>query len=190
MGALLSLPFSAVRVVESVETGQGEGRQLLAGALTVLSLPALCMVFGYFYPRVRGTTPIVKSLAFLAAAVFIQLPGIVGTLVVSMTADPNLADTTPPTPKEALAAVLVAVGNIAVVSIGLGLWWEWRLMALAGEPWARLRDIRTLRALAAPLAAVAIAVATTATTVLVNNVIAPLPTVQAPAPNAENTPRP
>lgn len=86
--------------------------------------------------------------------------------------------------------MLVAAGNITVVSIGLGLWWEWRLMALAGERWARVRNIRTLRALAAPLAAVAIAVATTAATVLVNNVIAPLPTVQVPVSSPENTSNP
>jgi hypothetical protein len=44
------------------------------------------------------------------------------------------------------SGVGVAVGNIAVVSIGLGLWWEWRLMWLAGEPWARIRNLRSLHA--------------------------------------------
>ncbi|MEO3874752.1 hypothetical protein ABGB18_38700 [Nonomuraea sp. B12E4] len=35
-------------------------------------------------------------------------------------------------------------------------------MSPAGEPWVRIRNIRTLRALAAPLAAVSIAIATAA----------------------------
>ncbi|MGI5290811.1 hypothetical protein ACQEVF_46890 [Nonomuraea polychroma] len=70
----------------------------------------------------------------------------------------------------------------------LGLWWEWRLMRLAGEPWARVRSIRTLRTLGPPLAAAAIA--TTAATALVNNVIAPLPTGQVGEAGNQSTPSP
>ncbi|MGW6504579.1 hypothetical protein [Nonomuraea angiospora] len=180
VGAVLSLPFSAVRIVESVRSGQTEPYQLGIAVLAVLSLPVLCMVFGYFYPRVRGAGPIAKSLTFLLAALLIELPVSIQPLVAAATQNPNLTDTLLPTPSEALIGVLVAMGNITVVSIGLGLWWEWRLMSLAGEPWARVRNVRTLRALAAPLAAVSIAIATTAATALVNNVIAPLPTVQEP----------
>ncbi|WP_431934170.1 hypothetical protein [Nonomuraea jabiensis] len=180
VGAVLSLPFSAVRIVESVRSGQTEPYQLGIAGLAVLSLPVLCMVFGYFYPRIRGAGPIAKSLTFLLAALLIELPVYVQPLVAAATQNPNLADTPLPTPGEAFIGVLVAMGNITVVSIGLGLWWEWRLMSLAGEPWVRVRNVRTLRALAAPLAAVSIAIATTAATALVNNVIAPLPTVQEP----------
>ncbi|SDI96830.1 hypothetical protein [Nonomuraea jiangxiensis] len=189
-GTLLSLPYSTVRVAESAETWRGDGLQFVGGIFTLLSLPALCMVFGYFYSRVRGAGPITKSLALLVAALLTELPLYVRTLAMAMTEDPNLAETPPPTSEEALIGVLVGAGNIAVVTIGLGLWWEWRLMALAGEPWVRIRNIRSIRALAAPLATVAIAIATTATTVLVNNVITPLPAVQAPTPSTERTPSP
>jgi hypothetical protein len=68
VGTVLSLPFSTVRIVESIGTRQTDSYQLLVAALTALSLPVLCMVFGYFYPRVRGTNPIAKSLAFLVIA--------------------------------------------------------------------------------------------------------------------------
>ncbi|MGW0803900.1 hypothetical protein [Nonomuraea sp. NPDC002799] len=186
VGAVLSVPFSTIRVVESVRGGQGSAGELLLAALTLLSLPALCMVFGYFYPRVRGTGPIAKSLTFLLAALLIELPVYVQTLVIAAASGTDLAGGAVPSPDQALVGVLVAGGNIAVVSIGLGLWWEWRLMALAGEPWARVRNIRTLRALAAPLAAASIAVGTTLATALVNNVVAPLPT----APVVENRPEP
>ncbi|MEV4390557.1 hypothetical protein [Nonomuraea sp. NPDC049607] len=180
VGTVLSLPFSAVRIVESVRSGQTAANELVIAVLAVLSLPVLCMVFGYFYPRVRGAGPIAKSLTFLLAALLVELPMFVQPLVIAAPQNAN-PDVTPlPISSEALIGVLVAVGNITVVSIGLGLWWEWRLVSLAGEPWARVRNVRTLRALAAPLAAVAIAIATAAATALVNNVIAPLPTVQVP----------
>ncbi|GAA2207750.1 hypothetical protein GCM10009850_032080 [Nonomuraea monospora] len=181
VGLGLSLPFSALRIVESVRGGQTGVPELAAAALAVVSLPLLCMVFGYFYPRVRGTHPVAKCLALFATALLVELPTYMLTLLVA-----SIDGAVPPTSGEPLVGVLVAVGNTAVVSIGLGLWWEWRLMWLAGEPWGRVRNVRTLRALAAPLAAVSIAVATTAATALVNNAIAPLPS----GPAAEATPSP
>lgn len=180
-GVVLSLPYSAVRISASVRGGQAESYEILYAALALLSLPVLCMVFGYFYPRVRGTGPIAKSLSFLLAALLVELPLSMYTLVATTV-------TTDAGGNEALVGVLVAAGNIAVVSIGLGLWWEWRLMWLAGEPWARVRNVRTLRALAAPLAAVSIAIATAAATALVNNVIAPLPS--APVVDTKPVPTP
>ncbi|MEV1002516.1 hypothetical protein [Nonomuraea sp. NPDC050202] len=188
VGAVLSLPYSVVRIAESVRGQQTGATELAAAVLALLSLPVLSMVFGYFYPRVRGTHPIAKSLAFFLTALLVELPTYVYTLVMATILQSDLSEAGLPTADEALIGVLVAVGNIAVVSIGLGLWWEWRLMWLAGEPWGRIRDVRTLRALAAPLAAVAIAIATTAATALVNNVIAPLPS--GPAVQATPTPSP
>ncbi|MCK2214811.1 hypothetical protein MF672_013555 [Actinomadura sp. ATCC 31491] len=176
VGILLSLPFSALRVYESLDTWRSTPGQILLAAMTLLTLPALCLVFGYFYPRVRGDDPIAKSLTLLVAAALVELPGYLQTLAAAMSADPGA-----PTVREALIGMLVALGDIAVVSIGLGLWWEWRLMSLAREPWGRLRNVRSLRALAAPVTAVVIAAGTTVATALVNNVIAPLPQVSAPA---------
>ncbi|NJP97511.1 hypothetical protein HCN51_50205 [Nonomuraea sp. FMUSA5-5] len=185
VGAALSLPFSVVRISESLQGLQAGPQEVAAAALALLSLPALSMVSGYFYPRVRGTTPVAKCLAFFLAALLVELPTYVYTLVRTSIAQDGWV--VPPTADGALVGVLVAAGNIAVVSIGLGLWWEWRLTWLAGEPWGRIRDVRTLRALAAPLAAVAIAAATTAATAMVNNVIAPLPSGP-PAAEATSTP--
>ncbi|MGP3962240.1 hypothetical protein ACTWPT_40235 [Nonomuraea sp. 3N208] len=188
MGTLLSLPFSTVRVIVSIDIWRSENTEPLLAAMALISLPALCMIFGYFYPRVRGGNPIAKSLALLVAALLVELPGYVQTLA-AITA-PTSAVTPQSTADAALIGTLVAVGNIAVVSIGLGLWWEWRLMRLAGEPWARIRSIRMLRTLAAPLAAAAIAIATTAATALATNVIAPLTTTQVEGAGNESTPSP
>ena len=60
--------------------------------------------------------------------------------------------------------VAIVVGEVALVCIGLGLYWEWRVMHLAGEPWARVRNVRSVRSLATPLLAVVIAAGTTAAT--------------------------
>jgi hypothetical protein len=182
-GAVLSLPFSAVRLIETATSGLTTPDQVVVAGLSLSWLPALCGVFGYFYPRVRGAGPIAKSMALLLVALVSEVPAFALGLGNALTDGGQ-------TPEEALVAWLVTVGNFAVVTIGLGLWWEWRLMALAGEPWGRIRNVRTLRALGAPLAAVTIAIATTTATALVNNVITPLPsgsvteqrTGQAPGP--------
>ncbi|RVX40822.1 hypothetical protein EDD27_3255 [Nonomuraea polychroma] len=189
MGTLLSLPFSTVRIIVSADTWRSGSTDALTALLALISLPALCMIFGYFYPRVRGDNPIAKSMALLVAALLVELPVYVQTLA-AVTATPPSTTAPVPAADEALIGTLVAVGNIAVVSIGLGLWWEWRLMRLAGEPWARIRSIRTLRTLGPPLAAAAIAIATTAATALVNNVIAPLPTAQVGEAGNQSTPSP
>ncbi|MFF4189680.1 hypothetical protein [Nonomuraea sp. NPDC001831] len=188
-GLLLSLPFSTVRILASIDSGRAQDDQVLLAALSLLSLPVLCMIFGYFYPRVRGLTPLTKSMTLLVAALLIELPAYMQTLVVAA-ATPDLDQQGLPTPREAWIGVLVAMGNIAVVSIGLGLWWEWRLMWLAAEPWGRLRDVRRLRALAAPLAAIVIATATATATALVNNVIVPLPAGQTVPAGTSSSPKP
>ncbi|TMR15814.1 hypothetical protein ETD86_26495 [Nonomuraea turkmeniaca] len=186
MGTLLSLPFSTVRIMVSADSWRSGDIRLLLAGLALISLPALSMIFGYFYPRVRGGNPIAKSLALLVAALLAELPLYVQTLATVTTP----IATPQSTADEALIGTLVAIGNIAAVSIGLGLWWEWRLMRLAGEPWARVRSVRMLRTLGAPLIAVAIAIATTAATALVNNVIAPLPTTQVGNAGEQSTPSP
>jgi hypothetical protein len=119
----------------------------------LLTLPAFGFLFGYFYPRVRGTQPMTKALHLMAAALLTELSGYVSALV-----EPDIGAL------DKVQAVAIVGGQVALVCIGLGLCWEWRLMHLAGEPWGRVRNIRSLRSLATPLLAVVIAVITTAAT--------------------------
>jgi hypothetical protein len=122
-------------------------------ARSLIALPTFGFLYGYFYPRVRGTQPMSKALHLMVAALVTELSGYVSTLV-----EPDLG------PHLKVQVVAIVVGEVALVSIGLGLYWEWRIMRLAGEPWARVRTLRSLRSLATPMLAVVIAVSTTVAT--------------------------
>ncbi|GAA0416024.1 hypothetical protein Acor_56540 [Acrocarpospora corrugata] len=183
VGLVLSIPFTTARLVQSTAPDE------LPGVLATASIaPLLCAVFGFFYPRVRGDQPLTKSMFLLLAAVVITIPAHLFALAVTLTADPAAFSTPLPTPAEAIIGALLAMGNLAVVCLGLGLFWEWRLLNLAAEPWVRVRSVRSARAIAAPLTAVLIAAGTAVTTAFVNNAIAPLPTISEVKPTPTQAP--
>ncbi|MFB4277182.1 hypothetical protein ACBJ59_17960 [Nonomuraea sp. MTCD27] len=144
---LLSLPFALVY-------GWPEGVDLTSFVFDgryLITLPAFGFLFGYFYPRVRGTQPMTKALHLTAAALLTELSGYLSTL-----AEPDIGAV------DKAQVVGIVVGQVMMVCIGLGLFWEWRLMHLAGEPWARVRNLRSVRSLAAPTLALVLAAGTTA----------------------------
>ncbi|HEX4815544.1 MAG TPA: hypothetical protein VFV66_22600 [Nonomuraea sp.] len=146
---LLSLPFTLVfGLPEGVDltTLVFDGRYLI-------TLPAFGFLFGYFYPRVRGTQPMTKALHLTAAALLTELSGYVSTL-----AEPDIGAV------DKAQVVAIVVGQVMLVCVGLGLFWEWRIMHLADEPWARVRNLRSIRSLAAPTLALMLAAGTTAAT--------------------------
>ncbi|MGN9838961.1 hypothetical protein ACTMTI_12645 [Nonomuraea sp. H19] len=144
---LLSLPFTVVY-------GLPEGVDLTSFIFDgryLITLPAFGFLFGYFYPRIRGTQPMTKALHLTAAALLTELSGYLSTLVEP---DVGAFDKT--------QVVAIVVGQVMMVCIGLGLFWEWRIMHLADEPWARVRNLRSVRSLAAPTLALVLAAGTTA----------------------------
>ncbi|MEQ4719172.1 hypothetical protein [Nonomuraea sp. B19D2] len=146
---LLSLPFAIVH-------GWPEGVDLTSFIFDgryLITLPAFGFLFGYFYPRVRGTQPMTKALHLTAAALLTELSGYLSTVV-----EPDIGAF------DKAQVVGIVVGQVTVVCIGLGLFWEWRIMHLAGEPWARVRNLRSIRSLAAPTLAIVLAAGTTAAT--------------------------
>ncbi|MFI6499088.1 hypothetical protein [Nonomuraea typhae] len=146
---LLSLPFVFMY-------GLPNGPDLahyLFDARYLLTLPAFGFLYGYFYPRVKGTQPMTKVLHVMVAALLTGLSAYIPAFV-----EPDVSI------PDKLRLLAIVVGQVALVFIGLGLFWEWRHMHLAGEPWARVRNVRSLRSLAAPLVAVLIAVATAVAT--------------------------
>ncbi|MBB5774195.1 hypothetical protein [Nonomuraea jabiensis] len=146
---LLSLPFAIVY-------GWPEGVDLTSfifDARYLITLPAFGFLFGYFYPRLRGTQPMTKALHLIAAALLTELSGYLSTLV-----EPDIGAF------DKVQVVGIVVGQVTMVCVGLGLYWEWRLMHLAGEPWARVRNLRSIRSLAAPALAIVVAAGTTAAT--------------------------
>ncbi|MFC4007944.1 hypothetical protein ACFOY2_11975 [Nonomuraea purpurea] len=144
---LLSLPFAIVY-------GRPQGPDLTSyvfDARYLITLPAFGFLFGYFYPRVRGTQPMTKALHLTAAALLTELSGYLSTL-----AEPDIGAF------DKAQVVGIVVGQVMTVCVGLGLFWEWRIMHLADEPWARVRNLRSVRSLAAPALALILAVGTTA----------------------------
>jgi hypothetical protein len=144
---LLSLPFALVY-------GWPEGVDLTSFIFDgryLLTLPAFGFLFGYFYPRVRGTQPMTKALHLTAAALLTSLAGYLSTLV-----EPDIGAF------DKVQVVGIVVGQVMMVCVGLGLFWEWRIMHLADEPWARVRNLRSVRSLAAPTLALVLAAGTTA----------------------------
>ncbi|WP_030509375.1 hypothetical protein [Microbispora rosea] len=138
----------------------------------ILGLLAFGIVYGYFYPRVRGRSPITKGL-FLAMAV---LPPDIAPSWSFLVGDKASF-------LERLNVVAIVLGDVALLGLGLGVLWEWRFMRAAGESWARIRNIRNLRSLAAPLTAIAIAAGTAAATSLagaaVTEIVRPAPSPSA-----------
>ncbi|MFD1935917.1 hypothetical protein ACFSKW_31045 [Nonomuraea mangrovi] len=146
---LLSLPFALIY-------GWPDGPELTTwvfDARFMFTLPAFGFFYGYFYPRLRGTQPVTKALYVMSVALVTELSAYVPSLV-----DPDIGGF------DKLQVVAIVVGQGALVFIGLGLYWEWRIMFAAGEPWARVRNVRSVRSLATPLVAVVIAAGTTAAT--------------------------
>jgi hypothetical protein len=113
-------------------------------------------IFGYFYPLVQGRSPMGKSLALWAALLSIEIiPLFDGTWDLN-----NLA-----------IAIVIRAGQLLAFAMGLGIAWEVRAMRAAEFAWSRLRNIRNLRSLGPPAAAVVIAAATAAATVLASSTV-------------------
>ncbi|MEV2265650.1 hypothetical protein [Nonomuraea africana] len=153
---LLSLPFALIY-------GWPSGVELTSWVFDsrfLVALPAFGFVYGYFYPRLRGTQPVTKALYLMSAALVTELSAYIPSLV-----DPDIGGW------DKLQVLAIVVGQVALVCIGLGLYWEWRIMYVAGEPWARVRNVRSVRSLATPVVAVVIAAGTAAATSAAGNTV-------------------
>lgn len=146
---LLSLPFT---ILYGLPAGPDLSSYIF-DARYLLTLPAFGFLFGYFYPRIRGTQPMTKALHLMVAALLTELSAYLPAVV-----EPDVSAL------DKVQLVAIVIGQVVLMYIGLGLYWEWRIMHLAGEPWGRVRNVRSVRSLATPLLAVLIAAITTAAT--------------------------
>lgn len=156
VSVLLSMPFALIY-------GWPSGVELTSWVFDsrfLVALSAFGFVYGYFYPRIRGTQPVTKALYLMSVALVTELSAYIPALV-----DPDIGGW------DKLQVLAIVVGQVALVSIGLGLYWEWRIMYVAGEPWARVRNIRSVRSLATPVVAVVIAAGTAAATSAAGNTV-------------------
>jgi hypothetical protein len=79
------------------------------------------LVFGYFYPLLRGSSPVVKSLALASAVLATEVLPIFGASTGS-TADSSVL--APASPHDLALATAIRVGQIIVFFSTLGLLWE------------------------------------------------------------------
>ncbi|WP_066363977.1 carbohydrate-binding protein [Herbidospora mongoliensis] len=121
----------------------------LLGTRMFLGLPLFGLIYGYFYPRIRGDHPLSKAANLLVAVLLVEVAAIL----------PELFGAEPPGDRLRLLAIVM--GEVTLLAVVLGLFWEGRLMRLAREPWHRIRGLLSVRGLAAPLSALTIAVVTT-----------------------------
>jgi hypothetical protein len=129
------------------------------------------LIFGYFYPLLRGRSPVVKALALAAALLATEVLPILGAAT-GTTADSSIW--APASPHDLALATAIRVGQIIVFFATLGLLWERWLANAADYRWDRIRNIHSLRALATPAGTVIIAAATAAATALASASVAAL----------------
>ncbi|MFJ9420286.1 hypothetical protein ACIRPT_39980 [Streptomyces sp. NPDC101227] len=108
--------------------------------------------YGYLYPWLRGVEPIGKALNMFVVQWLLQLL----LLLAGMDGDFT---------QMAVPILLVSVQSL-LVALGLGLYWEFRLVRTAGVPWGDIRNFRRLSSLAVPTTTVLVAVITAVATAL------------------------
>ncbi|WP_436531824.1 hypothetical protein [Actinoplanes sp. HUAS TT8] len=146
------------------------GITLLATIRYIARWLIYAVVFGYFYPLLRGRTPVIKAFS----AVLAVLPAELLNLV--------LVDA--PAKVFALAASL-RVGQVGGFFVALGLFWEWRLARQANLPWSRVRDFRSARSLATPVTTIIVAGGTALATAVAGLAVSSM--LQPAAPSGTNT---
>ncbi|MFI7491781.1 hypothetical protein ACIBXA_25720 [Micromonospora echinaurantiaca] len=158
--------------------------QVAVVVIHILRWFAYAAVYGYFYALIRGRTPVAKAMAL----VLLVLPAELLTVLSSVSPRTDWAgETSITTAGELFLALAIRAGQVVVFCVVLGLAWERRLAALAGYRWDRLRNIRSVRALATPAGTVLVAVATALGTAVASTAVAALLTSGSPAPTPQST---
>jgi hypothetical protein len=185
VGLTLALPYIIYEEISLFELVNGYTLEdqntpivnAAAISLYLLRWAAYGLVFGYFYPLLRGRSPVGKSLVLW----LVILPVEVIPLL-----DGTWGDT-----HHLTAAIAIRSGQLLVVALGLGVAWEVRTMRAGGFPWTRLRNFRNLRSLGTPIVAVLVAASTAAATVLasttVSKILEPHSVTQTSTPHSQST---
>lgn len=153
LGALVGLPLMLVTLVRAAASTWSAEQ---AGSIAALGLiivhaarwAVFGLVYGYFYPRLRGRSAFPKAAWFTAAMLPVEL-------VVAWLSNNGTAD---------LSALGIATIQLCAFAAVLALAWETRQARRAGVGWGGIRDLRSLRTLAAPVGAVVLAAVTAAAT--------------------------
>ncbi|MBM9506257.1 hypothetical protein [Actinacidiphila acididurans] len=149
---LLGLPWS-VSLWWQAWTPDGLPQALTTTLSAVTVWAAFGFTYGYLYSWLRGRDPLTKA-GYLTAAM----------LPVQLLLMPSQFDGIP-----AATQVLSLCGQTALIGLGLGLYWEARLVRAAGMPWGYVRNARRASSLVVPATTVLLAAATTLATVFADN---------------------
>lgn len=174
-GFVLSLPVAVFEIIIAWRSGNPidpsayETIYFLSVIKVLFRGVAFGALAGYYYPLLRGWNPIAKCAALLGVVAVADAVSFIDAL-----------DGT----GDRLITTLIRLGVQVVLFLVLGLLWERRLMVLAGVPWVRLRDFRSVRALATPVTTILVAAATVLATALATAAVAPMikqpPAVESP----------
>ncbi|WP_433063973.1 hypothetical protein [Dactylosporangium sp. CS-033363] len=129
------------------------------------------LLFGYLYPLLRGDNPVAKAAAFGVALLGVEVLPILD-LPAGGRAESSVLD--PASGKDLAIAVLIRAGQLVMLLGGLALLWERWLTRAAGYSWDRVRNVRSVRSLAAPVGTILVSVLTTAGTALAGAAVAGL----------------
>ncbi len=146
------------------------------------------LLFGFVYPLLRGDGPVTKAAAFVVALLGVEL-----LPILDQSGQPSAESSvlTPASGREVLLALLIRLGQLVMFFGVLSLLWERWLANAAGYSWDRVRNVRSARALIAPLGTVVIAGLTTVATALAGAaVVALLATGSAPGTDTGTRPTP
>ncbi|QEU90020.1 hypothetical protein CP970_03055 [Streptomyces kanamyceticus] len=174
--ALLTLPWSVWTA------SQAHGYSGVPEAVTVAGGPTCVWLahgftYGYLYSWLRGNSPVAKAGGLWTVMTTVQL-----LLLVPKLQTPGEATT---------LSVFLLLAQSTVMALGLGLYWEIRLVRRADLLWGHIRNFRRLSSLATPVSAVLVAAIAAAVTVLAtawaNDVTAP---VETPSPSQSSSPSP
>ncbi|NUR40805.1 MAG: hypothetical protein HOV73_12040 [Streptomyces sp.] len=152
---VLSLPWLGYTLPPPLSADFPEDAQVWAYALR---WAVYGFVYGYVYSWLRGGSPIGKSLCLLA----VVLPAELAQLLYQ-----GLE------PRHFAVQLLLTTGNCLAIFLILGLYWEARLVRVAGLRWGQIRNFRSLAAAAVPATTVLVAAATALATAMVGAWIAP-----------------
>ncbi|NGN69036.1 hypothetical protein G5C51_34750, partial [Streptomyces sp. A7024] len=140
----LSLPWQAYTLPRwSGEQYFWDGAAI---GMWALRWPLYGLLYGYFYPWLRGHSPLGKAMRLLAVVLPVEL---LPTLDYPVHTDADLA-----------AQLLSTTGNALAIFLVLGLYWEARLVRVAGLRWGQIRNFRTMSALAVPTTTIIVAAIT------------------------------
>ncbi|WP_189929550.1 hypothetical protein [Streptomyces sulfonofaciens] len=149
--ALLSLPWTVSEFWSSGVFASLPQTLTAAGGAPGLWISAgFC--YGYLHPWLRGVGPLGRSGCLFAVLWPLQ----VLLLLIDLTGPPG----------GVARVVCVLTAQHLLVALGLGLYWEVRMVRAAGLPWGHIRNFRSLSSLAVPTTTVLVAAVTAVATVL------------------------